>query len=77
MATHDVTIVSMPRFLVSRNDICFEIRENGEKLGELKVSQGNLHWVPGIRRQQYGYSLDWADFAKLAVKNGKRQRYSP
>ena len=46
MARHRVTITSIPRMLVGANDIVFEIKENEIKPGDLKVSQGNLFWLP-------------------------------
>ena len=46
MARHKVAITSIPRMLVDANDIMFEIKENEIKLVDLKVSQGNLFWLP-------------------------------
>jgi hypothetical protein len=74
MATHDVTITKIPPFLVGGNDVFFEIREDGAKLGELRVSQGNLHWVPA--GHTYGYTLDWGQFAEIAVEAGIREKYT-
>lgn len=42
MACHRVTIMNIPRMLAGANDIVFEIKENEIKIGDLKVSQGNL-----------------------------------
>jgi len=42
MARHRVAIASIPRMLAGADDIVFEIKENEIKLGDLKVSQGNL-----------------------------------
>ena len=74
MAAHKVTITRIPRTLVGGNDIVFEIRENNEKLGDLRVSQGNLFWLPS--GYNYGRVLEWSQFAQLAEERGKRRRYT-
>ena len=71
---HDVTITGMPRFLIGGNDIVFEVRENQNKLGDLRISQGNLHWVPvGC---SYGYTLAWSQLGEIAKEQGKREKYT-
>jgi hypothetical protein len=59
--------------LVGANDIVFEVREDNEKLGDLKVSQGNLFWLPS--GYNYGRELGWREFAELAEEHGRRRRY--
>jgi len=75
MTDHKVTITEIPRMLVGSNDIIFEIREGKSKLGDLRVSQGNLFWLPGVNRK-YGYALDWAKFAQIVEEEGTRKRYT-
>jgi hypothetical protein len=55
------------------NDIFFEIKEDRAKLGELRVSQGNIHWVPVDHI--YGYTLQWHQFDDIARNQGKREKY--
>jgi len=74
MATHDVTITRMPRRLVGSNDIIFEIRENRQKLGDLRVSQGNLYWLPAGRK--YGRILEWNQLTDVFTRNGRRRKYT-
>jgi len=74
MASHQVTITNIPRMIVGANDIVFEVRENNIKLGDLKVSQGNLFWLSG--GYNYGRVLKWSQFAQLAEEYGKRRRYT-
>ena len=74
MATHDVTLIRMPRLLIGGNDIFFEVREDGSKLGELRISQGNMHWVPSDH--VFGHTLEWRQFAEIAVEQGRREKYS-
>ena len=74
MASHQVTITRIPRMIVGANDIVFEVRENNIKLGDLKVSQGNLFWLPS--GHTIGYVLKWSQFAQLAEEYGKRSRWS-
>ena len=73
MATHDVTITKLPRLLIGGNDIFFEVKEDGIKLGDLRVSQGNLHWVPAGRI--YGYTLEWSQLTEIGSAYGRRERY--
>ncbi len=74
MASHQVLITKIPRTLVGGNDIIFEVRENQEKLGDLRVSQGNLFWLPS--GHNIGRVLEWSQFAQLAEKHGRRKRYT-
>ena len=74
MARHRVTITNIPRMLVGANDIVFEIKENEIKLGDLKVSQGNLFWLPS--GHNIGRVLKWSHFARLAEEHGERRRYT-
>ena len=60
--------------LVGANDIVFEIKENEIKLGDLKVSQGNLFWLPS--GHNIGRVLKWSHFARLAEEHGERRRYT-
>ena len=72
MAKHNVTIVRMPSRLVGKSDVVFDVRENDSKLGDLRVSQGNIFWRPF--NCAYGHVLPWALFAEMMEKNGKRQK---
>jgi hypothetical protein len=63
MAKHDV-VMSRPKDQVIRADIQFSVKVDGEKLGELHVSQGNVEWWPkGNKRNKR--RLSWQKFAKL------------
>ena len=73
MASYQVTITNIPRMIVGANDVVFEVREDNEKLGDLKVSQGNLFWLPS--GYNYGQILEWSQFAQLAEEYGRRKRY--
>ena len=71
---HDVTITRMPRLLIGGNDIVFEVREDQSKLGDLRISQGNLHWVPvGC---SFGYTLRWDQLDSIAKEQGRREKYT-
>jgi len=73
MASHQVTITDIPLMIVGANDVVFEVKESNVKLGDLKVSQGNLFWLP--RGYSFGRVLKWSQFAQLAEEYGKRRRY--
>jgi hypothetical protein len=72
MATHDVTITTLPRLLIGGNDICFEIREGSNKLGELRISQGNLEWHPS--GYSYPFSIEWDYLTDIAKEWGKQKK---
>ena len=74
MATHDVTITRMPRRLVGSNDIIFEIGGDRQKLGDLRVSQGNLYWLPTAR--SLGHILEWNQLTEVFTRNGRKRRYT-
>ena len=73
MASHQVTITRIPRMLVGANDIVFEVKENDVKLGDLRVSQGNVFWLPS--GHTIGRVLQWSQFAQLIEEHGRRKRY--
>ena len=74
MSRHQVTITDIPRMIVGANDVIFEVRENDAKLGDIKVSQGNLFWLSG--GHNIGRVLEWNQFAALADKYGRKRRYN-
>ena len=74
MSRHQVTITDIPRMIMGANDVIFEVRENDVKLGDLKVSQGNLFWLPS--GHNIGHVLQWTQFAELAEQYGRRRRYN-
>ena len=74
MSRHQVTITDIPRMIMGANDVIFEVRENDVKLGDLKVSQGNLFWLPS--GHNIGHVLQWTQFAELAEQHGRRRRYN-
>jgi len=74
MAENTVTITKMPTTLIGKSDVIFEIKVDGGKLGNLRVSKGTLYWRP--TNKQSGYYLNWPDFARLMIKNGHRYRYN-
>ena len=46
MPTHDVEMSIPTTKVVLHADVVFEVRSDGEKLGELRVSKGTLDWAP-------------------------------
>ena len=63
MAHHEVKI-SLPNDIeVQRADVEFSVHRDGSKLGTLKISRGDVEWVPA--NHQHGNKVDWADFASF------------
>jgi hypothetical protein len=69
MASHDVSF-RIPQKFIWAKDVEFEIKSNGEKLGELLISKGNLEWVPRGNSANK-FSLTWNKFAQLMEVEGK------
>jgi hypothetical protein len=59
---HEIRVKLPPAEVLNR-DVTFVIREDGRKLGELKVSRGALEWKP--RNQQRHFRCRWRDFAEF------------
>ena len=66
MPRHDVEMSIPTTKMVLHADVVFEIRADGEKLGELRVSQGTIDWYP--RGVQRGVSLTWEQFDLLMAR---------
>jgi len=73
MAEHNLTITKTPRLTVGKSDVIFEVRRGSYKFGRLKISRGNVVWMP--RDFTYGYALDWDELEELARQHGIRRRY--
>jgi hypothetical protein len=56
MATHKVDF-QVPWRPIGREDVVFSVEQDGEKLGELKVSKGAVVWRP--RHGKRSYRADW------------------
>ena len=64
---HKVT-VSVPNREVFKTDIEFLVRQDGQVLGKLLVSKGNVVWRPRNKRQ--GNKLRWDKFDELMKEHG-------
>jgi len=63
MPRHDVDMSIPTSKVVLHADVVFEVRSDGEKLGELRVSQGGVDWRPG--NAQIAAKLRWEQFDEL------------
>ena len=73
MAEHTLSITTMPVVTVGKSDVIFQVKRGRNKLGRLRVSRGNIVWLP--KGYTYGYALDWDKLGEVAEQNGKRRRY--
>jgi hypothetical protein len=62
----------VPKRPLAYKDIEFEVWRNGSKFGELRVSQGNVVWIPSDK--SYGRWLSWEKLDELARANGRRRK---
>jgi len=72
MAKHDVRF-QVPWRGLGKEDVVFQVVENDELLGTLKVSKGAVVWWPG--KAKLGYKMTWDRF-DLAMRQGYRGRHS-
>ena len=64
--THKVQLVEA-RHEISNRDVVFSIRKGAKKLGELRISRGNLVWITGNGRIEN--RIKWSDFDDF-MRNG-------
>ncbi len=63
MPTHDVEMSIPTTKVVLHADVVFEIRSDGEKLGELRISKGTIDWAPS--NAKIPLRLSWEQFDRL------------
>ena len=64
---HSVQMVETKHKITNR-DVIFSVRRGSKKLGELRVSKGNLVWITGNGR--YVNYITWKDFDAIMTKGG-------
>lgn len=72
MATHDVSFKIPPKFVLA-NDVVFDIKSDGSKIGSLLISKGNIEWKPAnnsVKKRR----LTWEKFAQVMESEGKVTR---
>jgi len=68
---HKVTFTT-PALELGNADIELKVRRNGAVIGTMKISRGNLVWVP--RDEQIGYKIGWQKFDQFMQTEGKKDR---
>ena len=71
MAQHQVKF-TVPERPVGHADIIFTVLQDGEKFGELRVSKGNVVWIPV--NKVYGHRLRWTQLDRLARRYGAQHK---
>ena len=76
---HSLKLVKTPSLVVGKGDLEFSVRKDGEKLGEIFISQGGVEWYPRLRsRARSGIkNVDWETFGRImeAYHNGDLSGY--
>jgi len=72
MATHEI-LFDMPQKLVLSKDITFEVKSDGNKLGTLLISKGNVEWKPA-NHSVTKHRMTWEKFAAIMEDEGKTTR---
>lgn len=63
MTQHEIEMSIPTTKVVMHADVVFEVRSDGEKLGELRVSKGTIDWRPA--NAQKPAKLTWERFDQL------------
>ncbi|MBE0507575.1 MAG: hypothetical protein IBX50_12820 [Marinospirillum sp.] len=63
---HDVSF-SVPSRPLGKSDIEFIIKNDGNTLGTLKISNGSVVWFPS--GTTYGHRMRWSKFDKMMKEN--------
>lgn len=58
-----MVMIHLPERPLAYADAIFRIRMKGEKLGEVRISQGGMDWYPPYAKQRRRFS--WAKLAKI------------
>ncbi|MEX2597441.1 MAG: hypothetical protein WEC59_10980 [Salibacteraceae bacterium] len=70
MAQHEI-LLNLPEVSIANSDASFDVYEDKELLGRIKVSRGTIEWVPSGYRS--GVHINWDDFDRLMKKHGYRR----
>jgi len=66
---HNVTL-QINEKVVLHKDVEIEVKKDGEKLGTVLVSKGNIEWLPANHFVNK-FRMTWAKFAELMEAEGK------
>jgi hypothetical protein len=67
---YDVSIKT-GAFEVTKKDVEFQVKRDGAMLGRLRVSKGNVEWVP--KDFEHGYQMSWKELGLLMTAKGERK----
>ena len=62
-----------PETQLGKSDVVFNISNNHEKIGELRISKGAPVWFPAKAKK--GFRLSWSRFGELMEQHGKPDAY--
>ncbi|WP_300800911.1 hypothetical protein [uncultured Desulfovibrio sp.] len=61
--------IKSPEHELGRKNVAFEVHEDGEKIGELRISKGAPAWFPRNSKKR-GYKVSWRKLAEFMEENG-------
>jgi len=72
MANHDV-LFTIPWRKLTKSDVEFIVKRDGEIFGKLAISRGSIVWFPKGSRQ--GRKMGWKKFDEIMQEHaGRRER---
>jgi hypothetical protein len=63
-------LVDTPTYEIQNTDLKITIFKDNNRHGAIKVSRGDIEWVPS--GYTYGFKVSWSDFDKFMQENGSR-----
>ncbi len=67
---YKVDMTKIPKLEIGKSDVIFQIANDNDKLGNLRVSKENIVWKPV--NKQFSYWLNWNDFDRSMTENGQQ-----
>ena len=63
---------TLPERRLGKNDVVFDVRENGARVGRLLISKGAIEWIPRSKKLRRKWS--WGRFDALIRELGRKVR---
>lgn len=71
MSAHKIDF-TVPERPLGNVDVEFKVQRDGQMLGRLRISKGNIHWVP--KNAKFGFKLNWHEFDALIKERGTHEK---
>ena len=70
--SHEIIMDISTKFVLNK-DVTVEVKEDGNKLGTVLISKGNIEWLPAGNFKNKK-RLSWSKFAEVMTAQGRNVR---